>query len=88
MRYPKEAIFKKYSVQIMHYLLRNPCATASEIILAVEGNYRTVYNRLIELEEEGLIWSFYSVKSNANKYAIRDEEIPLALSFRTENLRW
>lgn len=88
MRYPKEAVFKKHGVQIMHYLLRNPCATAGEIILAVEGKHSTVHNRLIELEEEGRIWSFYSVKSNCNKYAIRDEEVPLALSFRTENLQW
>lgn len=72
----------------MHYLLRNPCATTCEIILAVEGNYNTIRRRLIELEEEGRIWSFYSVKSNCNKYAIRDEEVPLALSFCTENLRW
>lgn len=88
MRWPNEPIYKKHGAEIMHYLLRNPCATTPEILLAIEGCQSTIRARLKELEEEGFIKSIYSMKRNCNFYAIEDIWVNLAVSIDPQRIRW
>lgn len=88
MRIAQEACFKKHGREILHYLLRNPCATTRDILLAIEGNQSTIRTRLKELEEEGFIDSTYSVKNNCKIYAIHEMWVNLAVSIDSRRFRW
>lgn len=79
-RYAMPPLSKSYSELILHYLIRHPCSTASDVVYAIGGCGSTIRKRLSELcDEEGITDYRWYPRITGKLWYVNDEWLDYAL---------